>query len=259
MLQEYSKSGFWKVYGDLEAKVLVSGHSHTYAMLCAMQNRSEFHNSVAVVTQADFSQHRIHDYDYWDFVAELSTSQTTAISWNGNQHNVHFLLDTNETFIAYGLNQANETNAPVIPISQIKELFRPTFYELEMVLERFKDASNLILLGTPAPKPMPVIKKFLMGDNFYQDMAKSLGIELEKVKVSSDSLRVFMWEITQNLTQQLAIKFGCKFLPVPKVTLAANKTLADGYWADDVTHANEDFGALMIQELLHLEKQLNGN
>lgn len=257
MLKSTSDSGFWKVYGDLEPKVLVSGHSHTYAMLCAMQNRPQFHKSVAVVTQADFSQHKIHDYDYWDYVAELSVSQPTAISWNGNQHNLHFLLDLEDPFTSYGLKSLSKEDLPIVPVSQIKALLRPTFYELELVLERFKDPRNLILIGTPAPKPKQVIKKFLLEDSYYQDLASSLNIKLSDVEVSSDELRVFMWDLTQSLTEQVAIKFGCKFFPVPEITLAEDRTLAKGYWADDVTHASEDFGALMIEELLLLEKQLN--
>lgn len=250
MLKEFSDCGNWKVYGNLSPKILIAGHSHTFAMFSAIQNRPKYQQYFAVVSQSDFSQHKTQDNDYWNFVASIAGSQTTAISWNGNQHNIHFLIDANFRFSAFGLE--GKRRYPAVALSQINELFRPTFYELELILSRFQDRTKICLIGTPSPKS----KKFLdqrlgkLGtEPFFEEVGRGLGIPREKLAASDDNLRVFMWEITQNLTRKVADQFGSKFLPTPQSTYNKNKILHENFYTQDLTHTNEDFGALMLDEI----------
>lgn len=55
------------------------------------------------------------------------------------------------------------------------------------------------------------------------------------------------------MTFETAQKFGCKFLPVPEISLAPNHTLPEIFCADDVTHANEAFGEIMLEHLIEFE------
>ena len=58
-----------------------------------------------------------------------------------------------------------------------------------------------------------------------------------------------MWEITQNLTRKVADQFGCKFIPTPQSTYNKNKILNENFYTQDLTHTNEDFGALMLDKI----------
>jgi hypothetical protein len=245
-----SVSGNWKVHGSTKPKLLIAGHSHTYAMFCAMLNREKFHQNIAVATQTDFSTVIPLDNEYWDFVAKESKNQTTAISWNGNQHNVHFLIEQPETFKIFGLESSYESESASISISRVNALFEPTFTELRKVLSKFPDTKNLILLGTPAPKPKSAIESRLVKETYYIDIAKTIGVKPSEIKVSSDALRVFMWKITQTLTEQAAKEFGCKFLGIPSRSLDQYQTLKEIYWANDVTHASEEFASIFMDEIL---------
>jgi hypothetical protein len=247
MVQEFSNCGNWKVYGNPNPKIMVAGHSHTYAMFTAIQNNPELSENFGIVAQADFSSDRAPDDDYWNFVVELAKKSRTAISWNGNQHNLHFLIDTKLKFNTVGY--FSDKRSPVVPINRIRNTFNPTFYELGSYLSRFSDPSNILLLGTPSPMAKTFLDKRIADDYYFGELAVSMGIPRDKISASSDELRVFMWKITQELTEEVSLEFGCKYIPVPKSAYDANSILNPEFYAGDLTHANESFGTLMLNEI----------
>ena len=247
MLRQHSENGNWKVYGSRTPKILIAGHSHTFAMYVALMNSPEIQNDFAIVSNSDFSKHFPHDDEYWNFVASLSETQTTAISWNGNQHNIHFLVDDGGDFKTISYNQ--EASCVAISELQVEEVFRPTFYELELFLSRFPKPENVCLLGTPPPKSKSFLDRRLNSDSYFVNLARQAGVRDKKIYASSDSLRVYMWKVTQTLTQKTALKFGAKFLMVPESCHDEKLILKENFYTEDLTHANEKFGELMIKEL----------
>jgi hypothetical protein len=228
-------------------------------MFHAILHREKFKDYFGIVTQADFSNHRPQDDDYWNFVAQLSNSQHTAISWNGNQHNIHFLVDSGIKFNSVGLNQKEDF--PFVTLSRIQELFKPTFTELKSVLQKFNSKKKLCLLGTPPSKS----KKFLDArlnqvgsEPFFEDLGRKLGLARNKLRASDDLLRAYMWEVTQNLTEEISKEFGINYIPVPGKTYDSNKILIESFYTQDLTHANEDFGAVMLEEMLNFYGIQNG-
>lgn len=250
MLKEISNCGNWKVYGSLKPKVLIAGHSHTFALYLALMRDPDLQDFFGLVTHSDFTNTIPQNNDYWNFVAELAAFQETVISWNGNQHNIHFLVDGNFEFNSIGLVQNKKF--PMVPMSRVRELFRPTFYELGLILSRFADRSKLTLIGTPAPKSKNFLDERLSQDRFFVHLAESMGIPKEKIRATNDSLRVFMWELTQILTEETAKEFGSKFLPTPASSYDQKKVLKANFYTDDLTHANEEFGKLVFSELVDL-------
>lgn len=242
-----SKCEKWKLYGNPESNYLLAGHSHLFAMYMAMNNNAYFQQFFGLITQSEFNKPNQPDSDYWDFVAHLSKNKNTLISWNGNQHNIHFLLNTNLKFSAIGFHENKAL--PSVPLGRIKDLFRPTFYELELILSRFPNLENVCLLGTPSPKPKKLLNQFIQKDQYFIDLAKKLNLDQSSISVSDDDLRIFMWKITQDLTAETAIKFGCKFLATPKSTHDGNYLMLEKYSAPDLTHANESFGDVMLSEI----------
>ena len=247
MLQELSNCGTWRVAGSLNPKVLIAGHSHTFSMFEALNSSDELSQIFGIVTQADFSKHVHQDNNYWNFVVDSANSQPTVISWNGNQHNIHFLIDDQSKFKAQGLSESENYSA--VSLARIKELFTPTFYELGLYLSRFKSRANLSLVGTPPPLPKKVLDKRIIGDIYFGELAKGLGIAKKDVRASSDELRTFMWRITQDLAASKAAEFGCKFIPTPCTSYDLDSVLLEKYWSNDLTHANKQFGILMLEEI----------
>lgn len=242
-----SPCGDWKVYGSEKPKVLIAGHSHTFALYSAILDHEEFSNLYGVVTQANFEKHIQQSDSYWEFVASLSSNQPVAIMWNGNQHNIHFLLDSGLKSNFYGLPINEEF--PFIPISQIRELFKPTFTELQLVLDKFESNSEIILLGTPAPKNQKYLNSQLSKDPYFVDMGRQLGLSPTDLKASSDSLRAYMWNLTQEMTAEMAGNMGSRFIPTPGSTFDNSLILNPEYYSEDLTHANELFGVKMLENI----------
>lgn len=247
MPEKFSINKNWKVYGSSAPRILIAGHSHTFAMYVALMNSPELQKDFAIVSNSDFTKHIPQDDEYWNFAASLSETQITAISWNGNQHNIHFLVQDGSEFKTINFNQ--DSNCVAISEFQVEEVFRPTFYELELILSRFPRPENVCLLGTPPPKSKSFLDRRLNSDSYFVDLARKAGLKDKKIYASSDNLRVYMWEITQILTEQTALKFGAKFFKVPKSSHNEKFILNRDFYTEDLTHANEKFGELMIREL----------
>jgi hypothetical protein len=141
-------------------------------------------------------------------------------------------------------------DAPSIPTIQLIKLFEPTFEKLKFLIKELRYESEVIVLGTPPPKPKIFIDSLIRNDHFFVNSAIASGIEHDFIESSSDELRVCMWNFIQSQLEIIANENNCIFLPVPSKTIESNGLLKSEYWSDDITHANEDFGALMLDEIL---------
>lgn len=259
MLINLAKSPKWKIYGNSSPEVLIAGHSHTFAPLMAILKNPEYAKYFGVVAEArskNLGKGTIRDQSYWDFVVKNSHLKNILISWNGNQHNIHFLLDELKPFQIFGFFEESK-DAPVVPISQLSELFSPTFQELKATLNLFPKTSNVVLLGTPPPKSKSFIDSILASDKYFFQKATSLGIKSSQIKATSDILRIAMWQFTQDKTAEVASDLGLKFIPNPNSAVEKRGLLRSEFWSDDITHANEKFGELLLSELLNYLGILN--
>ncbi len=254
--KNFSDCGKWRVYGSENPKILIAGHSHTFAHYMALFKYPQFQENFGVITFSDFDNRTIIDSDYWDYVVEISKGKKIVISWNGNQHNLHFLLTPQATFNVYGLE--NGFKLPATSISRVKALFNPTFYELELILSRFLDRTELCVLGTPSPKRKKLMEKLINNDISIYEIASGLGIDSDEIEISSDQIRMFMWKITQELTADVARKMGCHFLEVPWEALDQDGMLLERYSSEDLTHANPDYAKIMYEKIIDFYGSING-
>jgi hypothetical protein len=246
-----SGSRTWTIYGNDSPKALIAGHSHTFALLMAIRRNPGLQAIFGLVAESrekKLGAGTMRDEEYWSYVAKVSLSQPTFISWNGNQHNIHFLVDEQMPFQIHDLYN-KYPSAPVVPLVQVRELFAPTFNELRSTLSNFTTHESLTLLGTPAPKPKVFIDQILSKDKFFTTKAHSLGIPDSRIVASSDELRLAMWKLTQIMTKEIADEFGCKFMPTPQFSLDSKGLLREQFWSDDITHANQYFGELLLDDI----------
>lgn len=239
----------WILFGSPNPEIIFAGHSHTFAIYSALNKFPQFQNFFAVVAQADYSQHQVQDSEYWEFVrASSKKAKKTAIIWNGNQHNIHFLLDSGFPFNFFGANL--DRNFPTVPISQIRALFNPTFDELKTVILQFPKSSKILLLETPAPKPKSFLDARITSDKDFLNIAKNLGLNLSDLKASSDELRVALWKINQQITAEIAESFSYPLISVPESSVTELGTLREDFCGDDLTHANFKYGKLLLNKCL---------
>ncbi len=239
----------WKIWGDKDSAVLIAGHSHTFSMHLAIEQNSKFRENFCIANQEDLSKHKLRDETYWEFVAANSNSKKIGIAWNGNQHNIHFLIETKKPFKVYNLINDNK-DYPAVSLTRVKELYKNTFDELKSIIERYFLNVDFFLIGTPPPKSKNHLDKLIKADPLFIVLGNKFAIPTSELETSSDDLRIAMWKLTQKLTSEVANQFGVNFVGVPDEATSPNGLLKDKYWTDDLTHANEKFGALMLEQVL---------
>jgi hypothetical protein len=251
-----SKSGKWALYGDAKAQVLVCGHSHAASILEAsnlqeLQAGSE--QEISVCYSADWTVGPPGDKEYWDFVVELSRGRHVVIVWNGNQHNANFMFQTQPNFTIGGTTDSSYAQVAVpVPRAMIKDFFKPSFEELSEIIPSLSNAASITLMNGPAPKPLTHIQDCIKQEKYFTDIAKSLGVEIDSLVITSDSLRLELWNILAELLANSAKELGANFLSAPAASRDAFGLLLPEYWASDVTHANSKYGMLLIEELQKL-------
>ena len=251
-----SKSGKWVLYGDADAQILVCGHSHAASILEArtlpeLQTGSV--PAISVCYSADLVAGPPGDKEYWDFVAELSAGKHVVIVWNGNQHNANFMFQTQPSFTMLDAidNNSYEEAVP-IPRAMIKDFFKPSFGELSDIVPSLSNAASITLMNGPAPKPLTHIKNCILQEKYFTDIAESLGVDIGDLVITSDSLRLELWNVLAELLADSAKNLKANFLGAPAVSRDTFGMLLPEYWASDVTHANSNYGLLLIEELQKL-------
>ncbi len=242
-----SSCGDWVLYGADDAEIVLAGHSHVFSMYSAIKEDPKKYQNFSVVIQSDFDHHIQPGETYWDFVSQLADEFQIYIVWNGNQHNIHFLIESGFNFES--MNYKNGFGLPFITFNHIKELFQPTFTELENVLKKFNKNKKIKLLGTPAPKDKLFMDKILKSDDFFVNLGESQGISKSELEVSSNELRGYMWKITQTLTKEVASRYNFDFIESPADTYDSDNILKKEFYADDLTHTNSNYGKIFLDEL----------
>jgi hypothetical protein len=251
-----SKSGKWALYGDTDAQIVVCGHSHAASILEAIMlpeinSRSE--SEIAVCYSDDWTAGPPGDQEYWDFVVKYSRGKHVVIIWNGNQHNANFMFQTEPKFTMLGVTENNYDHEGVpIPRSMIKDFFKPSFEELTEIIPSLSDAASITLMNGPAPKPLTHIQDCILQEKYFTDIAKSLGVEVDDLDITSDSLRLELWNILAGLLATYAKTLGANFLSAPAASRDGLGLLLPEYCASDVTHANLKYGVLLVEEITKL-------
>jgi hypothetical protein len=254
-----SQSGKWALYGDVDAEIIVCGHSHAACILEASnlpESKAGSSIAISVCYSTDLytaAPPRAGDKDYWEFVVELSRGKHVAVVWNGNQHNANFMFQTQPSFIMLGATEDSTYQEAVpIPRAMIREFFKPSFEELSEIIPSLSNSTSITLMNGPAPKPLTHIQSAVLQEKFFTDIAKSLGVEVGDLVITSDSLRLELWNVLAELLAHSAKKLNANFLGAPTQSRDASGMLLPEYWSPDVTHANSNYGLLLIDELAKL-------
>jgi len=251
-----SKSGKWTLYGDADAQIIICGHSHAASILEATklpEMQASSAPAISVCYSSDWAAGPPGDKEYWDFVADLSYGKHVVIVWNGNQHNANFMFQTDPEFTVIGaVGDVDDQKIALIPRSMIKEFFKPSFEELNEIIPSLSKAASTTIMNGPAPKPLSHIQKCILQEKYFTDIAKSLGVDIGDLVITSDSLRLELWKILAELLANKAKTLGANFFSAPLESQDAYGMLLPEYWTSDVTHANSQYGMLLMKDLWKL-------
>lgn len=245
----------WQIDGSRDPDVLIVGHSHILAMLAGYTSREVASRSVQfgfMHSEDRTKWPQVNDH-YWDTAAR-STAPTIAIVWNGNQHNAHFLLQTEPPLRLAGTVLSNYGNhdgmeAIVVSPSMFEELWQPDFASLEEVVKKLSCVKRCMVVGTPPPKDEVEIREHLKSDEYFIQRARDMDISVESLKVSNNEFRVALWQQIQDGLARVANQTGIEFVPVAPSCLTSSSLLAKGLGAPDATHANGIYGVEILRAI----------
>ena len=118
------------------------------------------------------------------------------------------------------------------------------------------DALSITLLSGPAPKPLSHIQSFIHKERYFTDLAEKLQINLNDLVITSDALRLELWKILTGMLKNYASMLGVNFIDAPPESRDSFGMLMPEYWASDVTHANPQYGSLLIEKLTKMKEGL---
>ena len=134
----------------------------------------------------------------------------------------------------------------------MREVFQPSISHLEMVLTRMLDTGGPrpIVLGTPPPKAdnEAIRRGTRVHADVFAKLASDRGLDPEKAQLAPACLRLKLWWLLQRMMRETAERLAVEFWPVSVSAMTEEGYLRPEYWAEDATHANAAYGALMLDE-----------
>jgi hypothetical protein len=234
---------------------LIAGHSHRFAYDDYFR-RSGLTARIAILDQPhpvallNGPTSTIASDPYWALALSSARERALplAILWDGNQHNHHFLLESDQRFSVFPANGPWEDGdrRPLIPRSLFQEFFSVGLGGLRAVLEK-SAGLRVLLLGTPPPKSDDEVREGIKHERPLVEWAARHGMTPSTVRITPLLVRLELWRITQDLVRAVAHEFGATFVGAPdrgstNGALAAEESIADA------THANGLWAEVMVEE-----------
>jgi hypothetical protein len=246
-----AKSQFFRV-GKEGARFVIAGHSHRGAVEKALNgSEPELRSEFSVITGGL----PVDDGPYWDLVAK--ENGRLCIFWNGNEQNVLSILPDNLFQILIDSDESKEVvGVPVVTKSNLQQYFRDRLNSLVVLLEKISSNSRVIICAPPSPKPRDYLVNVLESEEFFSKRLlehKNVGAE---IIVLSDCQRVAIHEIYLSELKRVAEQSGAIYMESPSRSKTSSGTLKMDYSSNDCTHANEKYGALVIEQLLGMGELL---
>lgn len=150
-----------------------------------------------------------------------------------------------------------DETATIIPVATLEEQFEALLRErdwksIRTLREPFR--GRAYLLAAPPPKE----------DNEFiarnaESQFKRRGIA--EIGVSPPGLRLKLWHLQKRLMDEMCASIGMRPLAPPAAGLTPTGFLAPAYYGEDATHANADYGELvleMAEQLVRAEEGVAG-
>jgi hypothetical protein len=240
---------------NADIKVIIGSHSHCGAIFEAMAWSDSASNTAAIIRKFGIAGLRgKRDSAYWSALVALAKGRTIAVCWHGSQQYLDFVFANTGEFDFYCNSRPNDRlieGAQLVPEEVIRAHLRPSLSDLVILLANLRAASaaQIILLGTPAVRGEENIRSTLMQEPGFAPAASSLGLDINTIPLTRLSVRVKLWAVIQDLLKEIAEAHADIFVPAPHESLLANGGLEMQYWSGDVTHANHEYGSLMLKSL----------
>ncbi len=193
--------------------------------------------------------------EYWDLLLSSTKNQIIALSWKGNEENSHFLIEPRVKFDFLYNNDPSlgvDNTVTIVPEALVAEIYRNSLQDLRGLVDRLREqgAARIILISSPPPKREAVVRMGLRVERAFIKMIQDRGLTFDQVQISPEGLRMKLWRLHQDKVREIARSTGAIYLPPPSASIDSDGFLLGKYSHVDATHANFDYGTLVVRELI---------
>jgi hypothetical protein len=240
---------------DPTAPILAVGASHLVALEEASRRRNGGAPRVA------FAQLRAARYRG---ALERSADGTPSLGWRlaedvteparelivslvgGNKHNIFGLLNHPRPFDFILPDEPDlpfTTGAESVPFDLVAEsLARRAANDLDL-LRTIRKATKAAVIHMESPPPNPSVEHIRRHPGVFKDRIDALG-------VAPAHLRYKLWRVHSHVVRAVCSEAGIVFVPAPREAQDTQSMMLEPAWADDPTHGNAWYGALVLEQVL---------
>lgn len=211
-------------------KILIVGNSHTVCIKAAAKNVQ----NVKVVNA------RVDDMASTEM--EAFGPDVVALAFRGNAHNVLSLFEHPVPFTSGGLLD-DVGDRVSIPLMQIRDVMNAQVEGMRVDTGRMhKRFPNADFVYICAPPPLEITAAVTNIPRTFRGVMKN--------GVAPSDVRLLFYDVQTEFFQDLAKHNGAGFIFPPQQALTSEGLLASNYCSNDPTHANIEYGKLVLQQVI---------
>jgi len=233
-------------------RALVIGQSHSAAIAEALAGDCANVEGISIYRLGEQERPEANTVSLVDaagIVAALPAAIPVFLSILGSYHNILGLLRSGADFdfLVSGNDTPDPHASARIPHRAIAAAFEQNFAEAESV-RKIKAAarSPIFIFCTPPPKEYD---GFVLARLMSQKKKSYRGKSIPEFGVERAESRLKLWTLEAVLTARWAELHDMQFVPAPAKSFNEKGFLASKYYAEDATHANAHYGALVIRQI----------
>jgi hypothetical protein len=237
-----------------QRRIVVFGDSHIHAIQEAIRHRKARHREVRVEALRLLKEKNnkiIGDTSFeaiLDIVRGLSANDIFVTVIGGNQHAVFSTIQHPAAFDFLLPGDSPDDvarNAELIPFRTLHDYFVSGIRSGDLKsIKALREATSAHVVHLLAPPPK--------GDNaFIEDYHDTRFAEedIASLGVSSPALRMRFWRLQNLVIEEFCAELGIETLGPPAAARDPNGFLDRVCYANDATHANAEYGELVLQQL----------
>lgn len=235
----------------MQSSILVLGNSHAQALKDALAIDHQSGNNPGIdvkwtygpTTEKPVGDLPIHEA--MGLVADLKATDIIGVCYAGTFHNILGFLKHDLPFDVAPRELSGDARAKYIPVN----VMRAQFFELNKartLIPNIKAATKASVYHIAPPPPKA-------DEDFIKDrMKRYRGQVVEEFGLNPPSLRLKLWKIEMSVLESVCQGWGVGFVHSPPDACDKAGFLRREFYGADATHANVDYGRLVLSQLEQL-------
>lgn len=242
-------------------RVLVFGDSHVEALQQALQERGATRRGITIeafyrkvpAMNGGFRGDTTLD-EFKERAQELGPKDMVVSMLRGNVHHMVGMVQHPEPydFLLPGDDTSPEDGKTLIPYKVLEDFFLRRLGKDTEPVHFFRRRTDACVCHLMAPPPKEGTKHIMQGPQVF------LLMHIKELGVSPAPLRQKFWQLQKRVMEQIFADYEVPLIPVPKECLSERGFLREEYSAPDATHANKEYGKLLIKQIEKLVRAQTG-